>query len=378
MNCRAAKWAMPVLKGLRTFAKSNPTGVYMPTDYGICELDRTRRRPEMIVDRRAFVPLLGTALVTLQSSAGAQQADRLRIVGVLMGLTNDQETRVRSAAIEAGLARRGWIAGRNLRLIYRYAGADPDRLTALSQQMVALAPDVIVAHSTPVVAALLKATHAIPIVFVVVSDPVGSGFVASLARPGGNVTGFSVMQPTITGKYLSILREVDPRIARVALMYNPESVPRGGAPYMPSFVELAKEFSVAPINAEVHSVSDIEAVMAHLGAAPDGALIVLPDNFTTVHRQTVISLAAKLRIPAIYSYRYFAEEGGLLSYGIDVLDLFRRAPDYVDRILRGTKPADLPVQEPMKFELVINLKTARALGLTVPRILLAGADALIE
>jgi putative ABC transport system substrate-binding protein len=248
----------------------------------------------------------------------------------------------------------------------------------LAKELVALHPDVIIGHSTPVVAALHKVTQTIPIVFVVVSDPVGSGFVASVARPGGNVTGFSVIQITITGKYLSILRELNPRLSRVALMYNPESVPGGGTSYIPTFMDSAKEFHVTPIISQVHSPSEIEVAMTDLGTAAGSALIVMPGNFTTLHRELIISLAARLRIPTLYPYRYFVDDGGLLSYGVDVLDLFRRAPDYVDRILQGAKAADLPVQAPRKFELVINMKAAGALGLAVPRILLAGADALIE
>lgn len=329
-------------------------------------------------ERRAFVAFLSAALAMRAIPTYAQQAAHLGTVGVLMGLTNDAETQARAKAIEQGLAKKGWIVGQNLHIEYRYAAGDAERMISLSKELVALQPDLIVGHSTPVVAALQKATRTIPIVFVVVADPVGSGFVASIARPGGNITGFSVLQPTITGKYLSILRELKSRLTRVALMYNPESVPRGGAYYKPGFMESAKEFNVTPMLFEVRSSGEIETAMADLGSVPDGALIVMPDNFTTVHRQMIISLAAQWRIPAIYSYRYFADEGGLLSYGVDVLDLFRRAPEYVDRILHGEKPADLPVQAPRKFELVINLKTARALGLVVPRILLAGADALIE
>lgn len=335
--------------------------------------------------RRTFIAFAGAALATRTVPARAQQATRLRTVGVLMGLANDQEAQTRTKAIEQGLAKRGWIVGRNLRLEYRYAEGDPEKAAALSKELVALQPDAIIGHSTPVVTALHQATSTIPIVFVVVADPIGSGFVSSLSHPGGNITGFMVLQPTITGKYLSILRELNSRLSRVALMYNPESVPSGGIPvvngkafFVPGFLQSAKEFNVTPIAAEVHSSDEIETTMANLGAEPDSALIVMPDNFTTVHRQIIISLAAKWRIPAIYSYRYFADDGGLLSYGVDVLDLFRRAPDYVDRILQGIKPADLPVQAPKKFELVINLKTARDLGLIVPRILLAGADSLID
>jgi putative tryptophan/tyrosine transport system substrate-binding protein len=330
------------------------------------------------MDRRVFMALCGAGLAVRPISTKAEEAVPSRTIGVLMGLADDLETRARTGAIEQGLARRGWIVGQNLRIEYRYAASDSNQMTALSRELVALRPNVIVGHSTPVVAALLKATRSIPIVFVAVSDPVGSGFVDSLARPGGNVTGFSVLQPTITGKYLSILRELDPKISRVELMYNPDAVPSAGTPYTPSFEDSAKKFNVLPITAEIRSEDQIKSAMTKLAAMPNSALIVLPDNFVTVHRQMIISLAAELRIPAIYSYRYYADEGGLLSYGVDILDLFKRAPDYIDRILRGAKPADLPIQAPRRFELVINLKAARSLGITLPRILLAGADALIE
>jgi putative tryptophan/tyrosine transport system substrate-binding protein len=330
------------------------------------------------MNRRIFMALCGAGVAIGPSPTEAQGVPRSRTIGVLMGLADDRETQARTRAIEQGLAKRGWIVGQNLRIEYRYAASDPNQMASLSQELVALHPDVIVGHSTPVVAALLKATHSIPIVFVLVSDPVGSGFVASLARPGGNVTGFSVLQPTITGKYLSILRELDSKIVHVGLMYNPEAIPSAGAPYTPSFEQSAKQFGIVPITDEVRSEDQIESAMTILAGMPHSALIVLPDNYITVHRRMIIALASKLRIPAIYSYRYYADEGGLLSYGVDVLDLFRRAPDYIDRILRGAAPADLPVQAPRKFELVINVKAANALGLNLPRILLAGADALIE
>jgi putative ABC transport system substrate-binding protein len=328
--------------------------------------------------RRAFLASLSATLAVHPKSTHAQQASRLRTVGVLMGLANDAETQARAKVIEQGLANKGWVVGQNLRIEYRFAASDAERMFSFSKELVALHPDIIIGQSTPVVAALLQATRTIPIVFVAVGDPVGSGFVASIAQPGGNTTGFVTLQPTITGKHLSILRELKSQLTRVALMYNPKSVPRGGTFYMPMFMESAKEFRVTPIAAEVHSAADIEAIMADLGAAPGSGLIVMADNFTSFHRALIVSLAARLRIPTIYPYRYFVDEGGLVSYGVDVLDLFRRVPDYVDRILQGARPADLPVQAPKKFELVINLKTARTLGLVVPRILLAGADALIE
>jgi putative ABC transport system substrate-binding protein len=215
-------------------------------------------------------------------------------------------------------------------------------------------------------------------VFVSVSDPIGSGFVASMARPGGNITGFTLLQPTIAGKYLSILREMAPHLTRVTLMYDLESIPRAGTFFVRAFIEAAAEYKVKPIVAEVNSPADIETAITQLGAEPGGALITLPDNFLTVHRDLIIGLAAKFRIPAVYPYRYFAEAGGLMSYGVDAVNLFQRATDYVSRILRGAKPADLPVQGPTKFEMVINMKTAQTLGLTVPRFLLAGADAVLE
>ena len=328
--------------------------------------------------RRAFLAYLGAALAVRPVSTHAQQAGRLRTIGVLMGLANDAETQARAKALEHGLANKGWIVGQNLHMEYRFAASDAERMYSFSKELVALHPDIIIGHSTPVVAALIQATQTIPIVFVVVGDPVGSGFVASNAEPGGNITGFVTLQPTITGKHLSILEELKSQLTCVALMYNPESVPRHGTFYMSRFMESAKEFRVTPIAAEVHSAADIETIMADLGAAPGSGLIVMAGNFTSLHRALIISLAARLRIPTIYPYRYFVDEGGLVSYGVDVLDLFRRVPDYVDRILQGARPADLPVQAPKKFELVLNLKTARTLGLVVPRILLAGADTLIE
>lgn len=328
------------------------------------------------MNRRAF--LLSASMGLALRVSSAQAARPSRTVGVLMGLANDEETKARVAAIEQGLAKRGWLAGQNLRLEYRFANGDAARMLSLAEELVALHPDVIIGHSTPVIAALHQATKTVPIVFVVVADPIGSGFVRSIARPGGNITGFTVLQATITGKYLSILRELEPQLSRVAVLYNPESVPGEGTAYLPAFVQSAKEFNVTPITAVVQDTKDVERAMTDLGSTPGSGLIVFAGNFTTLYRALIISLAARLHIPTIYPYRYFADDGGLLSYGVDVLDLFRRAPDYVDRILRGANPADLPVQAPRKFELIINLRTARSLGLTVPRILLAGADALIE
>lgn len=332
----------------------------------------------MASDRREFVTLVGTALASWPGLARAQASRRIRTIGVLIGLGDDNEARRRIKAFQQGLARKKWVVGQNLQIEYRYAMGDPELMRKFATELVALRPDVILAHSTPVVAALLQVTRSIPIVFVVVSDPIGSGFVTSMARPGGNVTGFTILEPTIAGKYLSILCELSPRPSRVTLMDNPESVPGAGAFFTGAFFDSAAEFNVAPTVAKVHSAAEIESAMVKLGAEPGGGLITVPDNFLTFHRDLLVTLAAKYKIPAIYPYRYFAEAGGLLSYGVDVVDLFRSSTDYVDRILRGANPGTLPVQAPKKFEMVINLKTAKALGIGVPRDVLAAADDIIE
>jgi putative tryptophan/tyrosine transport system substrate-binding protein len=251
-------------------------------------------------------------------------------------------------------------------------------MQAFAKELVELKPDCIVGHSTPVVTALMHATRTIPIVFVSVSDPIGSGFIASMARPGGNITGFTILHASIAGKYVSMLKEMVPRLARVALMYNPDSVPDSGTFFAGAFMEAAAKYEVRPIIAEVHDPAEIENTITKLGGETGSGVALVPDNFMTVHRELIISLTARFRIPAIYPYRYFAEAGGLLSYGVDAVDLFRRASEYVSRILRGANPADLPVQAPTKFELVINLGTAKALGLVIPRVLLAGAEQVIE
>src|SRR6516162_11822136 len=330
------------------------------------------------VRRRKFIAVLSGALVGRAIPAYAQQAARTYTVGVLMGFANDAEAKARVQAFEQGLEREGWSVGQNLRIEYRYAEGDSVRMQALAKELVEVKPDCILGHSTPVVTALMEATRTIPIVFVSVSDPIGSGFVVSMARPTGNMTGFTILPASITGKYLSMLKEMMPQLARVAILYNPDSAPAAGTFFLSPFVGAAREFKVRPITAQVRNPAEIESTIAKLGSEPRSGLIVMPDNFTSVHRELIISLAAQFRIPTIYPYRYFADEGGLLSYGVHISDLFGRAAEYVSRILRGAKPADLPVQAPTKFELVINLKTARALGLVVPRILLAGADQVIE
>jgi putative tryptophan/tyrosine transport system substrate-binding protein len=329
------------------------------------------------VKRREFIGLVGGA-AAWPLTASAQQASRVRTVGVLMGLADDAEARSRAMAFEQGLEREGWSVGENLRIEYRYAEGDSGRMQAFATELLELKPDCIVGHSTPVVTALMHATRTIPIVFVSVSDPIGSRFVASMARPVGNITGFTILNASIAGKYVSTLKEMVPQLARVALMFNPDSVPDSGTFFSGAFMEAAAKYKVRPIIAQVHDPAEIENTITKLGGETGSGLVLVPDNFTTVHRELIISLTARFRIPAIYPYRYFAEAGGLLSYGVDAVDLFRRASEYVSRILRGADPADLPVQAPTKFELVINLKTAEALGLVIPRVLLVGADAVIE
>jgi putative tryptophan/tyrosine transport system substrate-binding protein len=327
--------------------------------------------------RREFITLLGGALTSRPILANAQPAARMRSVAVLMGLADDAEAQGRSMAFEQGLEREGWSLGQDLRIEYRYAEGDSARTQAFAKELVELKPDCIVGHSTPVVTALMHATRTIPIVFVSVADPIGSGFVATMARPGGKITGFTILQASIAGKYVSMLKDVVPQLARVTLMYNPNSLPDSGF-FSRAFMEAAAKYKVRPIIAEVHDPTEIENTITKLGGETGSGVILAPDNFTTVHRELIISLAAQFRIPAIYPYRYFAKAGGLLSYGVNAVDLFRRASEYVSRILRGADPADLAVQAPTTFELVINLGTANALGLVIPRILLASADQVIE
>lgn len=330
-----------------------------------------------MLERRRCVALVGAAALGWISPVGAAPA-RVPLVGMLMGLAADDEAQRRSKTFEEALQRAGWIRGENLRIEYRYANGDEQVLKGLAAELVALKCDCIVAQSTPVVAALKQLTRTIPIVFVAVTDPIGSRFVASLSRPGGNITGFTIVQSTISGKYLSMLHELSPQLSHATIIYNPESAPFGRSFFVPAFAEAANQLGILWAVAEVRSSDEIERAIMRLGATNGGALVVVPDNFLSLNRRLLIDLAAKYRIPAVYPYRYFAMEGGLVSYGMDAVESFERAANYVSRILQGAKPADLPVQEPTKFELVINLKTARALGVAVPRILMAAADEIID
>jgi putative tryptophan/tyrosine transport system substrate-binding protein len=329
--------------------------------------------------RREFITLLGSAAVTWPLAAPAQQPERMRRIGVLMGLTeSDPEGPPRLAIFKQELQKLGWTEGRNLQIEYRWAGGDADRTRTLAAELAGTMPDVVVAHLTIATEVLMQQTRTIPIIFVVVADPVGSGLVGSLAQPGGHVTGFPNFVPSLGAKWVEMLKEISPRIKRVAILFNPETAAGEGSFYARPVQAAASTLAVESTLASARDDTEIEDALATLSRDADSGLIVMPDIFTTIHRGLIVRLAAQHRLPAIYPFRYFATGGGLMSYGINVEDFFRHAAVYVDKILRGTKPGDLPVQQPDKFEFVINLKTARALGLTVPRILLARADMVIE
>jgi putative ABC transport system substrate-binding protein len=291
---------------------------------------------------------------------------------------NDQEGQARVAAFREELQKLGWAEGRNIRIDYRWTTADDAAsIQRFAKELVALQPDLILSNNTPTTAPLLQQTRTIPIIFALGADPVGSGFVASVPRPGGNVTGFMVMEPTMAGKWLELLKEIAPRIARVAFLFNPATATYAND-FLKHFKAAAASFGVEAITAPVRDRPDLESVITAQAREPNGGLIAMPDPFLLAHRAEITSLAARYRLPAVYPFRFFAELGGLLSYGNDLIDNFRSAATYADRILKGAKPSELPVQAPVKFELVINLKTAKALGLDVPLHLQQRADEVIE
>jgi ABC-type uncharacterized transport system substrate-binding protein len=330
------------------------------------------------VRRREFIALLGGAAAAWPLAARAQQPERMRRIGVLMSLAeSDPEAQARVAAFRKGLQTLGWAEGRNVRIDIRWAASDAALMQRFAKELIALQPDLILSHNTPTTASLLQQTRTIPIVFVVVSDPVGSGFVASFPQPGGNVTGFTNIEPTMAGKWLELLKEIAPSVARVALLFNPATAPYAEY-YLGPFKAAAASLALEMIAAPVHDTSELESAIAAQARAPNGGLVVMTDSFLVAHRAEITSLAARYRLPAVYPFRFFVELGGLLSYGNDLFDNFRRAASYADRILKGEKPSELPVQAPVKFELVINLKTAKALGLTVPMIMQMTADDVIE
>jgi putative ABC transport system substrate-binding protein len=329
------------------------------------------------VKRREFITLLGGTSVAWPLAARAQQPDRMKRIGVLMGTAeSDPEQKALVAAFVRALADFGWKDGGNVRIEYRWASGDADLLRAHAAELARLVPDVIFGQGTPIVTAMQRQSRTTPIVFVMVTDPIGSGLVASLANPGGNITGFSNYEYTMGGKWLETLREVSPGMHRVAVIYNPDNSALPGA--VRAIEGAAPTLGVQVTAAPVRSAAEIERAIAAFANGANGGLLILADFITLVNRQLIVALAARHRLPAIYNHSAFVRSGGLMSYGIDPIDLFWRAASYVDRILRGEKPGDLPVQAPTKFELVVNLKTAKALGLTVPLTLQAAAAEVIE
>ena len=328
--------------------------------------------------RRQFITLLGCSAAAWPVVARAQQErERVRRIGVLGGFAeNDPEMKARLAGFRQGLERLGWSDGRNVRIDYRFAPAGTGQAQALAKELVALQPDVIIAHSTPVAAALKGESQIIPIVFVSVSDPIGSGFVASLARPGGNLTGLLLYEDGITGKWLAMLKEIAPWIERAALVANPKTTNHDY--FLRSAKAVAPSLAIELVPSPIENAADLQRVIESFARVANGGLVVLPDNTAITHRDLVIALAVRHRLPAVYNSRLFVAAGGLMSYGTDLVDTFRQAASYVDSILRGAKPADLPVQAPTKYETTLNLKAAKALGLDVPPTLLVRADEVIE
>ncbi len=331
--------------------------------------------------RRDFIKIIPGLAAACPLLARAQQFKR-RIGVVIARLENDPVGQAEIAALFDNLRQLGWTvgAGGNSQVDYRWPGSDIERIRADVAEIVGLHPDVIIAHSTPVNLALQRATRTIPIVFVNVTDPIGSGLVESLAHPGGNITGFSNYESglAIVGKWIETLKEIDRRIERVATVFNPQTAPYAAQVFLRSIEETQRLFTVMTAVMPVHDGAELERAIADFASTPNGGLVVLVDSFTINNRKSIISLAAKYRVPAIYPFKLFVTAGGLVSYGIDDIDVFRRAASYVDLILKGKKPSDLPVQQPTKYELAINLKTAKALGLTIPDKLLALADDVIE
>jgi putative ABC transport system substrate-binding protein len=329
--------------------------------------------------RREFVTLLGGA-AAWPVAARADSSERVRRIGVLIGNSEgDGESTPGLAAFRKGLEALGWIEGRNIQIDVRRGQSKLDRIEMLVRELVALRPDVLLAHSTPVTAAMQRETKAMPIVFIFVSDPVGSGLVASLPHPGGNITGFINIEASLGGKWAELLKEVSPGVNHAAILFNPETAPYF-AYYVEPFAAAAYSLGIEPMASPVRSSEDIEKIVGLVVAKPNGSLVIAPDIFVNRgdNLQLVRSLAARERIPVVYPYRFMITRGGLISYGIDQLDLYRRAPAYVDRILKGANPAELPVQLPTKFEMAVNLKTAKELGLTLPATLLGRADEVIE
>jgi putative ABC transport system substrate-binding protein len=331
-----------------------------------------------MMKRREFITLLGGAAAAWPLAAHGQQPAGMRRIGVIMALEESSPaTSVSLQQLRDGLHGLGWTEGKNLQYIFRFGGGDPERARAFAKELANLQLDLIVAHATPTVAALQQVTRSVPIVFVSILDPVASKFVASLAHPGGNMTGFANFEFTIGAKWLEVLKEIAPTTSRVALMLNPDMASYYTG-YLQSVQSVALSNGVQATLAPVRNLDEIDRVISSLGREPGAGLIVLPSAPVTVHIQRIIDLSARHRLPAVYPFEQYAAQGGLLAYGVDLADLFWRAASYVDRILKGENPADLPVQMPTKFKLALNVKTAKALGLTIPPTLLARADEVLE
>ena len=327
------------------------------------------------MDRRAFIGSATAGLLAV--AARAQQSDRVRRIGVLVGFAdNDEASQAYLATFRGRLEELGWIDGQNVRIYYRVTGENTERIRIAAEELVAIAADVIVASNNPAVSALMQATRSIPIVFTYVSDSVGSGFVASLARPGGNVTGFHNFEPAIAGKWLEVLKQIAPGVRRAAVVHVPEIA--ANVAFLHAVQTAATSLGMAVVAGGVRNAADIELALTAFARVPNGGLIVTPSPLTATMRELIIALAARLGLPAIYPFRFFPQSGGLVSYGVDQMEPVRGAATYVDRILRGASPGELPVQLPTKYELVINLKTAKALGLTIPQPLLVRTDEVIE
>jgi putative ABC transport system substrate-binding protein len=327
----------------------------------------------MTMKRRDFITLLGGAAAAWPLAARAQQPKR---VGVLInGTEDDSENSMVVAAFRRGLEKLGWFEGRNIHLDIRFA-ANTDQFQPLAKEIVALQPAAILAHSTPIVAAVKRESRTIPIVFTSVSDPIGSGFVASLSRPGGQITGFLLYEDGMVGKWLAMLKEIAPSLQRAALIANPKNTPYDY--FLRSAQAAAPRLGIELVTSQIENAAAIERAISSFASSPNGGLVFLPDASVLASRDLVVALAGRYRLPAVYFYRAFVTAGGLMSYDIDRVVLFSQAADYVDRILKGQKPADLPVQAPTKYETVLNLKTAKAIGLTIPEVLLLRADEVIE
>jgi len=329
------------------------------------------------MQRRKFITLLGGAAAAWPLAARAQQADRGRRIGVLIGYAEDDpETKVRLGAFRQRLEKRGWSEGRNVQIDTRFAAASADKYEPLAKELVAAQPDVILAHTTGIATALQRESRTIPIVFVNVSDPIGSGIVASLARPGGNFTGVLQYEASVVGKWLAMLKEISPRLERVAFIANPKTSPYDY--FLRSAEGAAPSLGIEIVSSPVATAGGIEDAIISFAGAPNGGLLFPADASIVVHRDLIIALAAKHKLPAVYAFQFMVTAGGLMSYGIDQAETFRLAASYVDRILRGDKPADLPVQAPTKFETTVNLRTAKALDIAIPPGLLIAADEVIE